>query len=294
MGFTLSNPSMVDIMNQKGFIMKLIDLTGEKFGRLTILSRAKIDKIKPHWNAICECGKETLCSGLDLRNGDKKSCGCLRKDILRIDIVGKRFGKLTVQKIGKSRGKSTAEFWLCKCDCGNEHTVSSQHLRLGQVKSCGCWFEKSDEILLQEAKDRFFNYIEKLENCWIWKGVKIKGYGIMFHKKPVKAHRFSYEIHKGKIEKNKIICHTCDNPSCINPDHLYQGTPEDNSHDAYNRNRMVVGEKHHYSKLKEYQVKYILSCNERGIDLAKKFSVSEDTISRIRNKKNWKNVSCSN
>lgn len=294
MTVTLSKPSISDMLNLKGFSMKLIDLTGKKFGRLTILSRAKTEKIKPYWNAICECGKETLCSGLDLRSGDKKSCGCLRQELLRIDIIGKKFGKLTVKKIGESRGKSTAEFWLCKCECGNDHTVSSQHLRLGQVKSCGCWFEKPEQVLLDEAKDRFFQNIEKTATCWIWKGVKIDGYGIMFHKKPVKSHRFSFEIHKGKIDKNKLICHHCDNPSCVNPEHLYQGTPKDNSQDAYSRNRMVVGEKHHYSKLKENQVKYILDCEERGIDLANKFNVSEDTISRIRNKKSWKNVSCSN
>lgn len=215
-----------------------IDLTGNIFGRLTVLNRSQKNiRNRPAWECICECGEKINRPSHDLKNGDTQSCGCLRKDKLRIDLIGQKFGKLTVIKIGENRGKSTSEFWLCKCDCGNENTVSSQHLRENQVKSCGCWFDKSEELLLKEAKERFFSNIEKSPNCWIWKGAFSKGYGMMFYKKHLKSHRFSYFIHKGNIEKDKLICHTCDNPSCVNPDHLYQGTPQDNMNDKIKRNR---------------------------------------------------------
>lgn len=269
----------------------LINLKGKRFGKLVVLERAKENKRgKPAWVCKCDCGNILDVAGSDLRQIDCKSCGCYRKTFKLINLKGKKFGKLKAIEIVENRGKSTAKFWRCKCDCGNFHIVSSQHLRLRQVKSCGCLFNKSDEILLKEAKDRFFKNIEKIGDCWIWKGRVIKSYGMMYFKHPMRAHRFSYMIHKGELKKDLFICHHCDTPLCVNPDHLYQGSPKENSKDAYDRKRMVVGEKHHYAKLKKDEVEYILSSNEKGIDLAKKYKVSEDTISRIRTRRSWKNT----
>jgi len=240
MTLTLSNPNTQYIMKENGFIMKAFDLTGKVFGRLKVIKRSKENiRNRPAWICICECGNQTHSASHDLKIGDVKSCGCLKKDKLRVDLTNQIFGKLKVIKIGKSRGKSSSEFWLCKCDCGNEHTVSSQHLRLGQVRSCGCLNKKTDEILLNEAKERFFNNLEKLDSCWIWKGLFVKGYGVLFFKKNIKAHRFSYLIHKGELMKGLLICHTCDNPSCVNPEHLYQGTYQDNMDDKITRNRYI-------------------------------------------------------
>jgi hypothetical protein len=109
----------------------------------------------------------------------------------------------------------------------------------------------------------------------------------MFFKKMIKAHRFSYIIYKGAIEKGKFICHTCDNPLCVNPEHLYQGTALQNKRDAIARNRTKVGEDHHKSKLTEEQVKEILKYNDTGIALARKFGVDKNTISNIRRGKSW-------
>ncbi len=216
----------------------VIDLSGEIFGRLRVIERSENNKQnKTTWKCQCQCGNEVIVSRNELRSGDTNSCGCLRKDMRRIDISGQKFGKLMVLEIAESRGKSTCEFWKCKCDCGNEHICSSQHLRLGQVKSCGCWFEKSDEVLLEEAKERFFSNIEKTSSCWVWKGVQIKGYGVIFFKKSIKAHRFSFLIHHGELKNEMLICHKCDNPICVNPDHLYQGTPKDNHNDMVKRGR---------------------------------------------------------
>lgn len=239
MSLALLNPATYDTMSLKGDVMgRFLDLTGHVFGRLTILDRAEnIKSGRTRWNAKCGCGNQTVVTRNDLRSGDTNSCGCLRIDLLKIDLENQRFGKLKVAKEVAPRGKSSSQFWLCKCDCGNDHVASSQHLREGQVKSCGCWFEKSEEDQLIEATERFWNKVEKSENCWIWKGPLTKGYGSMFYKKIVKAHRFSYEIHKGKIDENKLICHTCDNPLCVNPEHLYSGTPKQNTQDSINRGR---------------------------------------------------------
>ena len=245
MNLIFSKPDINDIMNQKGFIMPaFIDLTNQKFGRLKVINRSNINlRNKPAWECLCECGNITLCAACDLRSGDKKSCGCLRKDLLRIDLIGKKFGKLIILKTEKSRGKSTAQFWLCKCDCGKNHVASSQHLRLGFVTSCGCL----KNIDCEKYKSEFFENIEKTDGCWNWKGRLARGYGIFFAGKLIKAHRFSYLLHKGKIKNKYLICHTCDNSLCVNPEHLYEGTYKDNAQD---RERRFRGKQHKSLKVR--------------------------------------------
>jgi hypothetical protein len=218
--------------------MEKLNLTGKVFGRLTIITQGPRVGKKTSWKAKCSCGKDCIIRTGDLTKGDSKSCGCLRKDLLRIELKNQRFGKLIVVDYANKNGNSSSQFWKCKCDCGNEKNISGQHLREGLVKSCGCWFEKDEVTLLNEAKERFFNNIEKTESCWIWKGVIVRGgYGHTFFKKSVKAHRFSYMIHKGELEKEKMVCHKCDNPLCVNPEHLYLGTAKDNHNDMVNRGR---------------------------------------------------------
>jgi len=214
-----------------------------------------------------------------------------KKGNITKDLTGKKFGKLQPYKVYGKRGKSSCTFWHCKCDCGGEHIVSSQHLTLGHVKKCKNCKIKSDEQLLEEAKNRFFENIENKEDCWIWKGAKTGKYGVMFFKKTIKSHRFSYLIHKGKLEEGKCICHTCDNPLCVNPDHLYQGTSKDNSRDAVERRRLPMGSKSHFSKLTEDQVKEILTSNEKQLHLAEKYKVCKNTINDIKRRRSWKYVS---
>ena len=77
-------------------------------------------------------------------------------------------------------------------------------------------------------------------DCWMWTGwTDNKGYGGLMHKnKPLKAHRLSWEIHKGPIPEGLYVCHHCDTPPCVNPDHLFVGTAKDNTHDAIKKGRM--------------------------------------------------------
>ncbi len=234
----LLNPSIYSITFPNRKVMPaLIDLTNKVFGRLTILKRVPTDKIKPHWKCACECGNSIITQGQNLKSGDTKSCGCLRSELLCNDLTNEKFGKLTVIEKAPRRGKSSSQFWLCECSCGKNHIVSAQHLTLGQISSCGKCISWTQDIL-KKYKNNFLSFVNEEKNgCWIWKGRIAKEYGIFWAGKFIKAHRFSFLCFKGQINNKSLICHTCDTPSCVNPEHLYQGTHKDNARDRDSRNR---------------------------------------------------------
>jgi len=112
---------------------KRLDLTGKKFGRLTVLGFAGNNKHRQAtWLCKCDCGNTTTSVGGGLTGGRIKSCGCSR----RLDLIGKRFGRLTVKDFSERKDGRT--FWLCECDCGNEITARVDSLTSGETQSCGC------------------------------------------------------------------------------------------------------------------------------------------------------------
>lgn len=115
----------------------MIDLTGQKFGALTVIGRAPNSADgKARWVVRCSCGKEFLAIGAKLRIGKTTSCGHTRFEKRQISISGERFGKLVaLERIGS---KSRQSIWLCRCDCGNTAKVSLGNLRSGHTTSCGC------------------------------------------------------------------------------------------------------------------------------------------------------------
>ena len=122
-----------------------LNLIGDKYGRLLVISESDPSFTpqgrKIHmWNCVCDCGKEVVVSTSALRSGGAKSCGCYRNDRIKQslfkDLTGRRYGRLTVIKRSSKKGKGT--YWLCKCDCGNEKEILSQHLQRGLIRSCGC------------------------------------------------------------------------------------------------------------------------------------------------------------
>lgn len=148
---------------------------------------------------------------------------------------------------------------------------------------------------------RFWNKVSKTSGCWLWMaGTNKKGYGriqLQNSKRKILAHRLSWELEYGPIPEGLKVLHKCDNPSCVNPKHLFLGTDKDNAIDRDSKGRgnwdnADHGENHHCAKLtykKVSEIKQLLSQNERGKDIAMQFGVSKNTISKIKLGLTWKN-----
>ncbi len=148
-------------------------------------------------------------------------------------------------------------------------------------------------------EDKFWSFVDKKgeDNCWEWTGNLFKqGYGRMYHHstKEPKAHRLSYMINIGNIPEGLLVCHICNNKSCVNPKHLYVGTNQDNSDDMKNSGRSLTGEKASASKLKEEEVlkiRELFAKSERSLeDLGYQFNISAGSIHAIVTGLSWKHV----
>jgi hypothetical protein len=141
--------------------------------------------------------------------------------------------------------------------------------------------------------------------CWIWTAAtKEHGYGVLGlggrSDGIIKAHRASYMLFRGDIPKDKVVMHLCNNPSCVNPDHLKLGTRKENQRYMVECGRHKFpdnrGERATWSKLNESQVTEVLAAKLNkvkgvGTALARKFGVSKSTIYQIWYGKNWRSIS---
>lgn len=150
--------------------------------------------------------------------------------------------------------------------------------------------------ITEQQRARFWDKVEirSPEECWIWKASKIKGYG-QFELKQAKtksAHRVSFLITHGEIKDGFQVCHRCDNPPCVNPSHLFQGTVRENAMDAINKGRRhgPRGESCHLSKLTTADVLEIrrrVNAGEEQKSVAESFGLDPSTVSYIKHKKTW-------
>lgn len=133
-----------------------------------------------------------------------------------------------------------------------------------------------------------------VQDCHLWAGAKNKeGYGILyFQGKQWRAHRLSYRTYYGEFDENFLVCHKCDNPSCINPFHLFLGTQKDNMQDKISKGRGAnfKGENGGQSKLSWRSVKLIrmfLARKIPSIEIVKAYGISKAQVSRIKNNTRW-------
>ena len=137
--------------------------------------------------------------------------------------------------------------------------------------------------------DRILNRVAKQEGaCWLWQGSFGKdGYGVMgVDKLQKRVHRVAYECFVGQIPDGMLVCHTCDTPACVNPDHLFLGTPKENTMDMIQKNRKYVMKRaaHHASKLTDKQVSELVTMRRSGgklKEIAAKYGIHFATVSQI-------------
>lgn len=117
------------------------DLTGKRFGLLTVIKKTKDKSGKTVWECRCDCGNIKYVTTGHLNAGSTKSCGCLQREQQK-DLKGKRFGKLVVLQMTEKR-KRGAILWQCQCDCGTICLKPTNELNYGLAASCGCAWRQS-------------------------------------------------------------------------------------------------------------------------------------------------------
>jgi len=146
--------------------------------------------------------------------------------------------------------------------------------------------------IMEKIKNRFWSKVEKTTECWIWIGAKSNGYGVCsLNGKTYFTHRLSWEWANNKsIPDGCIICHSCDNPSCVNPEHLRADSVQSNVNDRVERNRSAKGKNNGQARLTEKDVKDIKVLRNKGWTekaIADLYDVSRSTISHILHGRTW-------
>ena len=196
--------------------------------------------------------------------------------------------KKSTNEIGRilGCGQMTIVRWLNKYDI---HTRTKSEALSGKLNP-----------RYKPFKERFWEKVSVRgeDQCWEWVGTKAGGrYGSMrVDGKMRSAHLISWELHNGQVIGGLCVCHKCDNPSCVNPSHLFLGTHRDNMKDMVKKGRVgcVKGENHGCSKLTIQQVLEIRSKYVTGKylqrQLAVEYGVDRTTISSVVNRKIWRHI----
>lgn len=144
--------------------------------------------------------------------------------------------------------------------------------------------------------ERFWPKVIKTDGCWLWKaGKRVKGYGSIREQRGryLLAHRYSYELHNGPIPVGMCVCHACDNPSCVNPDHLWLGTNNQNVRDSVLKHRRanMAGERNPRCKISPEKAKQIrklyASKRAKGPEISQMFNLALSQVYRIIKGTGW-------
>lgn len=203
-----------------------------------------------------------------------------------IDITGQKFNSWTVLHKTQRTSQDGVYYWKCRCDCGLERDVKGTSLRSGRCKQCGFGCKILCENNLKKSFDQ--KYTKDKNGCWIWTASQnLGGYGKFAD---TTAHRYAYERFIGKIPEGMHVCHTCDIRNCVNPEHLWVGTTQENTSDKIAKGRQIRGERIGISKLKDIEVINIREMRLSGKtykEIAELFCVNWAMISLICRNKAW-------
>lgn len=166
------------------------------------------------------------------------------------------------------------------------------------------WDFKEIGMVISKAIENSFHkkYLRVKSGCWMWMAASDPaGYGRIGvgYPKIELAHRFSYRLYFGPFDKNLLVCHRCDNPSCVNPKHLFLGTHKDNHADSARKGRskkppIHFGISHHKSKMNGYLVRKMRNIYAKGKvsqrALAHRFGISQPVLGKIIRGELWKHI----
>ena len=184
---------------------------------------------------------------------------------------------------------------MCQCGCEKPvEKITNKFIKGHNSKRCHGTIEQ-----------RFWRFVNKTENCWLWTGAPCGSYNygrIGTGPNVIMAHKFSYELHYGKIPDGLQVLHKCDVALCVNPDHLFLGTQKDNMQDAIEKGRHTTqkpdlsfiprGEKHSRAKLTEADILKIRMSfgNIPTGQIKTKFKISYQQIYMIVKRRYWKHI----
>jgi HNH endonuclease len=176
--------------------------------------------------------------------------------------------------------------------CGNKFQIPLS--KLGKRRFCrmGCKHSKT-------LNERFFDKFKMTDKnkCWEWFGNRNpSGYGMIgYLATQVLAHRVSWEVHRGKIPKGLFVLHRCDNPPCVNPNHLFVGTCKDNAQDMILKGRKpdTSGSKNGMSKINEadaLKIRRLSAAGNNFTKIGRRFGLCTTSVSNIVKRKKWSHV----
>lgn len=181
---------------------------------------------------------------------------------------------------------------LCQCGCGQPTPIATatatarRHVKGFPKPYIPGHKNGPDRTPLE---DRFWAKVNKTDGCWLWTGfLGQNGYGRISrggrYGKDDGAHRISWELHFGPIPDDMWVCHHCDNPACVRPDHLFLGRARDNVADKIRKGRSSMGHRNAGAKLTQEDVESIRHLAAAGVPqvtIAAKFGVSRSTVSAV-------------
>jgi len=240
----------------------------------------------PYGYCHCGCGQKTRIAPYS-----RKECGW---------IIGQPIKFIRGHNVPKNSIATEPKY--CECGCGQITPISKNtDVKRGIVKGQHTRFCIGHRLISTPEKMFWKNVTKGDPNeCWEWQGyINDSGYGQFRcgNGALLRAHRISYEIHKGAIPDGLIILHKCDNPRCVNPDHLSVGTHADNIHDMDQKGRRInsphYGESHGMSKLTAELVRQIRDLADSGIsyeEIGRRFAISANHAGRIAKRESWAHI----